>query len=283
MRRQCRNEMKSIESLGQDFVKCDQSRRIISFQEGIDQRETIFIIKHIEIAEHILIFHVRTAESHGLVEDGKCVTHGSVGLVRHDMERFVIDGHALACRHHTQVLHDIVNGDSVEIIGLTARKYGRKNLVLLRCSKDEYSVCRRFLKGLEECIEGCLGKHVHLVDDIYAVSAHLRRYAHLIHQSLDVFDTVIGSGIELMDAVRASFCERLARFACSAWLHVCRRIRAVDHLRKDTGRGGLSDSARSAEEVCMSQLPSQNGILEGLGYIILAYKSPEGVRPVLSG
>jgi hypothetical protein len=40
-----------------------------------------------------------------------------------------------------------------------------------------------------------------LVDDIDTVLAHLRRYADLIHQCLDVLYAVVGSGIQLMDTV----------------------------------------------------------------------------------
>ena len=74
--------------------------------------------------------------------------------------------------------------------------------------KDEDRVCRRLLQSLEECIEGCLREHMYLVDDIYAVFTDLRRHAHLVHQSLYVLDTIIGSSIEFMDTIRTSFCKR---------------------------------------------------------------------------
>ena len=61
-----------------------------------------------------------------------------------------------------------------------------------------------------------------------------------------------------------------------------RWIGTVDHLCEDAGSGGLADATRSAEEVCMCQLTSQNRVLEGLGDIVLADESPEGIRPVLS-
>ena len=42
---------------------------------------------------------------------------------------------------------------------------------------------------------------MHLVDDIDAVLSHLRRDADLVHEGLDVLDSVVGCGIELMDAI----------------------------------------------------------------------------------
>ena len=121
-----------------------------------------------------------------------------------------------------------------------------------------------------------------LIDDIDAVSAHLRRYADLIHQGLYVLDTIVGCGVKFMDAVRTALCKGLAGFTCSARLHIPGRVGAVYHLREDTCRRGLSHSARSAEEICMCELPSQDRVLEGLRYVVLTDKRPEGVRPVFS-
>ena len=63
--------------------------------------------------------------------------------------------------------------------------------MLFCCGKNEDCMCRRFLESLEKCIECGLRKHMDLIDDIYAISSHLRRYTHLIHQGLDVIDTVV--------------------------------------------------------------------------------------------
>ena len=123
---------------------------------------------------------------------------------------------------------------------------------------------------------------MHLVDDIDTVSAHLRRYPHLIHQSLDVIHTVVGCGIKLMDTVGPAFRKREARLTCTARLHLVGRIGTVDHLCEYARSGGLSHSTRTAEQVGMSQLPPENGILESLGYVVLSDECAEGVRPVFS-
>ena len=52
-------------------------------------------------------------------------------------------------------------------------------------------MCRRFLESLEESVERSLREHVHLVDDVYAILSYLRRDADLIHQGLDVLDTIV--------------------------------------------------------------------------------------------
>ena len=63
--------------------------------------------------------------------------------------------------------------------------------MLLGSGKDEDRMRRRLLESLEEGVERRLREHVHLVDDIYAVSSYLRRYADLVHEGLNILDTVI--------------------------------------------------------------------------------------------
>ena len=173
------------------------------------------------------------------------------------MKRLVIYRDSLIGSHHTQVPDNIVHRDPVEVICLATRQDSRQNLMFFSCSKNKDSVCRRFLKGLEESIERRLRQHMHLVDDINTVLSHLRRYTYLVHQRLDVIHSVIGSGIKLMDAVGTSFSKRKTRFTLSARLHILRRIGAVYHLCEDTGSGGLTHPSRSAEEVCMRKLTSE--------------------------
>ena len=78
--------MKRIESLGKNLVKGKKRSRIISLEESIHKREAVFVVQHIEVAEHILILDIRTAESDSLVKYRQRITHRSVSLVRNHME-----------------------------------------------------------------------------------------------------------------------------------------------------------------------------------------------------
>ena len=124
---------------------------------------------------------------------------------------------------------------------------------------------------------------MHLVYDIDAVLSHLRRYLHLLHKRLYVLHAIIRRGIELVNAVGASFRERTTRLALSARLHIGRRIRAVYGLCKNAGRRCLADTTRSTKQICVSELAPLNGILQGSRYVILSDKGLKGVRTILSG
>ncbi len=102
--------------------------------------------------------------------------------------------------------------------------------MLLGGRQDEYHVCRRFLKSLQEGVECRCRQHVHLVDDKHLILTHLRRYSCLFHQSLDVLHRVVAGSVELKDVIRALFVERLAAFAFVAGLTFSSRVLAVDGL-----------------------------------------------------
>ena len=140
----------------------------------------------------------------------------------------------------------------------------------------------RFLKGLEEGIEGCRGEHVDLVDDEHLVLTDLRWDAGLLHEGLDMLDGVVGGGIEFKDVERTLFVECLAALAMTTCLALVGRCQTVDGFGKDTGTGGLSYSAGTAEEVGMCQFTALDSILQGGGKGKLAYHCIEGHGAVFS-
>ncbi len=210
MRTQGCYEMQGIEALGQNFIEREHRRSIIPGKEILHEREGIFIIKDIQVLKNILIFNLSATEGHRLVENRQRVAHRSVSLHRDDMQRLIINADALFPGNIPQLLHDIVHRDTVEIISLATGKDGRENFVLLSRGEDENRVLRRFLEGFQESVEGRLRKHVDLVDDVDAVFADLRRDTDLVHEGLDVLDAVVGSCIQLSDAVGTAFREGLA-------------------------------------------------------------------------
>ena len=242
----------------------------------------MLIVQDIEVAEHLLIADLGAAESHGLVENRQGVAHGSVRLEGNDVEGLVIDGNPLLSGDVPQVADDVRDADPVEIIGLAAGEDGREDLVLLGRRQDEDGVCRRFLEGLEEGVEGLGAEHMDLVHDIDAVAADLRRDVDLVDEHLDVIDAVVGGRVEFVDAVGTAFPEGDAGFAFAARLHIGGRMRAVDGLGEDTRRAGLADAARAAEQVRVRQLAPDDGVLQGLDDVVLADEGLEGVRPVFA-
>ena len=283
MRGQRTHEMQGVEALGKDFVQNQESMGIVALQEVVYQGEAVLIVQDIEVTDYVFILDIGSAESHGLVEDGEGVAHGAVGLGSDDMKGLVVYLHALLGGDPAQVPHHVRNGNPVEVIGLAPAEDGGENLVLLRGGQDENRVCRGLFQGFEKSVEGGLREHVHLVDDVHAVPAHLRRHLHLLHERLDVLYRIVGSGVQLVDAIGTALLEAHAGLTFPAGLHLRPGMGTVDHLGKDAGGSGFTHAPGAAEQVGMRQLPPLDGIGEGTCNVVLADQALEGVRPVFPG
>ena len=277
------DEVKGVETLSKYFVEKQQGLRIVACEECVHEAEVVFVIDDPEVADDVGVADVRTAEGDALVEEGEGVAHGSVGLLGYDMQAFVIDLYVFAPGYVPEVLHHVRDGDTVEIVCLAAGQDGGEYLVLLGGAEDEDGVCGGLFQGLEESVESLGAEHVHLVYDVNAVPADLGWYLHLFQQAADVIDAVVRCGIELVDAVGTALLEGEAGFAGTARFEVGPRVRAVYGFGEDARGAGLAHPARAAEQVCMGQLPSLYGVLEGPGYVVLPDEGFERVGTVLPG
>ena len=143
-------------------------------------------------------------------------------------------------------------------------------------------MCWRFFQSLQEGIEGLSRKHMHLVDDKHLVFSCLRWYMRLLHQIFDLLYTIVGGSIQFEDVQRTSFCKCLTAFALSTGISCSSWCKTVYHLCKDAGTGSLSYSARSAEQVCMSQFPATHSILQRCGQRTLSHHAIECQRTIFS-
>ena len=123
---------------------------------------------------------------------------------------------------------------------------------------------------------------MNLVYDVNAVLSHLRRNLHLVHQVLDVINTVVGRGVQFVNTIGPPFLEGPAGLTLAARLHIRRRIGAIDGFREYSCRGRLTHSARAAEKIGVGQLASDYGIFQGLGYVVLTDQGLKRVRTVFS-
>ena len=275
-------EMQGVEALVKDFVEQHKGGGIVAGQEGIHQTEAVLVVQHSEVADHVFVLDVGTAEGNALIEQSERVAHGSVGLLGYHMDALVVYLYSFRSGYCLDIFGDIRDGDAVEVVGLAAGKYRGQDLVLLRGAEDEHCVGGRFLEGFEEGVEGLRREHVDLVDDIHAVAPNLRRDLYLLQKGADVIHAVVGCCVELVDVVRAAFLERQAGFAFAAGLHVLPRTGTVYGFGEDAGGAGFTHSAGAAEKVCVCQLTPLDGVLEGAGDIVLTDEGLERVGPVFS-
>ena len=267
---QARHKGLARKSLREHLVETDEGLGVVALEEQIDHREVGVVVQHVKCLRHSLVLKVGVAERDGLVEHRQRIAHTSVGLLGYEVERLLVELHALLLGDVFKVTHRVLDADAVEVIDLTARENGGYDFVLLGCGEDEDGVARGLLQRLEEGVESLLREHMHLVDDEERVASHLREDAHLLDQSADVVHRVVRGGIQLVDVERASLVEGAARFALVAGLRAV-GTQAVNRLGEDTRAGGLAHAARPAEEVGVRQLTTLDGVFQRRGDALLSH------------
>ena len=256
-------EMVRLETFADDVVQHEQDVAGVALEDVVNGTEIIVVVEHVEVVDDVFVGDGLAGEADHLVEDGKGVAQGSVGLLGDDVQglSFCID--AFARSYESKVLGNVIDGDALEVVDLASRKDGRDDLVLLGGGEDEFGVRWRLFEGLEEGVESVFAQHVNLVDDIHLVVADLRWDAHLVNKAADVVNRVVGSGIEFVDVERGVVVEGAARFAFVAGFKVFGWMQAVDGLGHDAGASGLAHASRTAKQEGLGQSVVADGVFQG--------------------
>ena len=130
--------------------------------------------------------------------------------------------------------------------------------------KDKYRVLRWLLQRLKKGIERRRREHMNLIDDKHRVCTNLRENAYLLDKVTDILYRVVRCSIELVDIERTILVKRTTRVALIARLGTY-GVLTVDSLREDSRTSGFTHTARSAEEVGVSQLTTLDCIFQCRG------------------
>ena len=145
---QTRYEIATLVSLLQHFVEQEQSGWYLAGHQVLYELEVILYVEHIEVLAYILIGEFSLGETNHLVKDGQGVTHATIGFLCYEAQSFRVGLTAFLLCHILQMLNDVLIGDSLEIIYLTAAQNGRKDTMLLGGGQDEDDVRGRFFQSL---------------------------------------------------------------------------------------------------------------------------------------
>ena len=282
MTRQATHEGLARESFFQNVVEKQEGTLVVASEDVLCDAKICVVVQHVERLGHLLECEVATAERHRLVEHRQRVPHTTVGLAGNQVERLVVELHTLLTGDMFEVAHGVLNTYTVEVVDLATGKDGCGDFVLLGGCKDEDGVVWGLFEGFEEGVECRLGEHVHLIDDVDAVLSHLGRNAHLVRKVADVLHGVVGCGVELVNREAPTLVETPARLALATSVALGCGGQAVDGLCEDTRAGGLTHTSGSTKEECVSQLPTGNGVFEGVCNVALSHNRFEGHRTIFA-
>ena len=86
-----------------------------------------------------------------------------------------------------------------------------------------------------------------------------------------------------MDIVGTVLTKGYARFTFIAWFRICREVKAIDCLGKNTGGGGLPYSPRTTKQIGMSQVIAPDRIFKRRSNSRLANYRSEGIWAIFAG
>ena len=141
--------------------------------------------------------------------------------------------------------------------------------MLLRGGQDKNGVFWRFFQGLQKSIEGRLGEHMDLINNINLVLACLRGNAYLIYQTSDIVHRVVGSRIKFKNIE-----GKILIFPFRPIL--------VDLFGQNTGTGGFAHTSWTAEQQGLGQMVVLDGIEQGIGNGRLAHNILECLGSIFS-
>ena len=234
-----------------------------------------------QVVFHRLQVHQFIAAADALLQNAEAVPHGSVGLLRHQCQGIPGDVHLLSLTDSGHSFNQIVLGHPAEIQPHAPGTDGFPHLLRVGGGQDENHMLRWFFQGFQEGVLRTGGKHVHLVDDVDLVPAHHRRVVHPVNQVPHVIHTVVGCGIHLDDIQKTAFLNGFAALAFAAGKLSVRRIAgAVQGLRQNSGRGGLSRSPRAGEQVGLAHIVRFQLMLQNPHDVLLSDDFIETLRPL---
>ena len=221
-----------------------------------------------------------------LVHDRQRVAHRSVTGLGQQRQRGVLRLHLLLPRNHPQLSENVIELDRMKAEMLAARADGLRNVLRLRRRHHENDMRRRLFKGLEQCVEGCLGNLVRFIEDVDLVAVAGRGIARGVAQFANLVDAAVGGRVDLDHIHRVALPHLDARIAHSARLRVGPRFcpdlsPAVQRHGHNAGNGGLAYAAMPAEDIPVRNAVLGQRIHQGPRHVVLARHVGKALRTVL--
>ncbi len=162
-------------------------------------------------------------------------------------------GKSLLLADEGQVILDLCIGDGVEVEALHTGEDGCRNHLRIGGTEDEDHVRRRLFQGFEQRVEGRLGEHVDLVDDIDLVFTLGGGEVHAVDDLVaHRVDAGAAGSIELMDVGMVALGNGLAGLA-GAIRQLPFTLLAQQRFGENARHGGFAGAARAAEQVGVAQ------------------------------
>ena len=127
-----REDRLSLEALTHQLIQEEQDTTMIPAQEELEDADEVGIVEDIQTLQRMLVGDMPAGKAGDAVKHRERIAHPPISLLGDEPERRLLGIDTLAIGDVAQMAGDILHGDSLEVIDLTAREDGGEDLVLLR-------------------------------------------------------------------------------------------------------------------------------------------------------
>ena len=264
-----------------ESVEFSQHLRGVSREDGVRQREQLFLRRQAEHREHIAFIDVVTTKTDELIERRLCVAHAALRAAGDRVKRLLGGVHVFVPANVLEMFRDKVDRDAPQVVALAARHDRRQHLLRLGGGEHELHVLGRFLQRLEQRIERLLREHVHLVDDVDFKLRRGRRVHHRVTQFADFIDATIAGAIDLQHVHRPPPGDLLCLGVVIREIDL-RAVGAVEALGKNPCERGFAGTPWPTKKIRVRDPVGADGVGQRLADVILTDNIAEPLRTVFA-
>ncbi|MNS58949.1 hypothetical protein D3C72_918900 [compost metagenome] len=254
----------------------------VTRRQGIKQAHQMALVDGAEHAAHGVLGHVAGAIGNGLIGQGQCVAHRTLGGLADQAQGRHFKGDFFVAQHRLQVPDDGVGRHLLQIELQAARQHRHRDLLRIGGGQDEFDVGGRLFQRLQHGVEGVAGQHVHFVDHVDLEAPRARRVHRLFEQLRHFLDAAVRGRIQLQVVNKAPGVDFRTSAADAARLGRDAGF-TVERLGQNAGQRGLAHAPRAGKQPGMVQALGVERMSQRADHVILSHEGIERSRPPLAG
>ena len=149
------------------------------------------------------------AVGHQLIQQAHRVAHASRRAAGDEFQRHRLHSQALLLGDVLQVADHILEGNTPEVEALATREDSVRNLAGLGGNQDEDHMRGRFFQRFQQSVEGRLGQHVDLIEDVDLVVGLAGPEAHLLPDAPHLINPSVRCSVYLDEIQQAPLIDGL--------------------------------------------------------------------------
>ncbi len=180
------------------------------------------------------------------------------------------------------MVDDMFRGHSLEVELQAAGQHGYRQLLGIRRGQQELDVLRGLFQGFQEGVEGLIGEHVYLVNQVHLETAPGRRILDVVGQLPHIVHPGTGGGVNLNQVNKPAVQDFLATGALTAGVGRNAGF-TVQTAGQQSADRGLAHAPGAGEKVSMMKPVMFKRVHQRLQHMLLPHHVLEASRAPFTG